>query len=68
MTMTKESGDLSKELIIKISGVNVIRKRPDAKETCNPKADDQDAYFRSFIIEKVGCTPPHWKFEDGADS
>ena len=68
MTMTKESGDLNKELIIKISGVNVIRKRPDAKETCNPKADDQDAYFRNFIIEKVGCTPPHWKFEDGADS
>ena len=64
LEMTKESGDLSKSLKIKISGVNVIRKRPDAKEICNPDADDQDAYFSKVIIKKVGCTPPHWKLEN----
>ena len=41
--------------------MNVIRKRPDAKEICNPAADDQDAYFSKVIMKKISCTPPYWK-------
>ena len=61
LLLTKKSGDINKMLRIKISGVNVIRKRLDAKVPCNPKADDQDTYFRNAIVSNVSCIPPYLK-------
>ena len=61
LLLAKKSGDLNKTLRIKISGVNVIRKRLDANIPCNIYAGDQDTYFREAVIEKVRCIPPYWK-------
>ena len=61
LLLTKRSGDISKILRIKISGVSVIRKRLDAKAPCNPDADDQDSYFRNVIVSNLTCIPPYLK-------
>ena len=61
LLLTKKSGDINKTLRIKISGVNVIRKRIDANSPCDSSVDDQDSYFRSEVIQKLGCIPPYWK-------
>ena len=61
LLLTKKSGDLSKTLRIKVSGVNVIRKRTDAGIPCNPDVEDQDTYFREAVIKQIGCVPPYWK-------
>ena len=57
LLLSKKSGDINKILRIKISGVNVIRKRLDAKKPCNPDADDQDSYFRNVIVSNLSCIP-----------
>ena len=61
LLLTKKSGDLNKILRIKISGVNVIRKRLDAKTPCNPDANDQDSFFRNVIVSNLSCIPPYLK-------
>ena len=61
LLLTKKSGDINKTLRIKISGVNVIRKRLDAKKPCNPNSDDQDSYFRNAIVANLTCIPPYLK-------
>ena len=60
LLLTKKSGDINKTLRIKISGVNVIRKRIDATSPCDSSVDDQDSYFRSELVQKLGCIPPYW--------
>ena len=61
LSLTEKSGDINKTLRIKISAVNVIRRRSDAKTACNPNVDDQDTVFRNSVMKKSGCIPPYWR-------
>ena len=48
-------------LTIHLSAFTVLRRRLDAKITCNPNIQEDDDMFRSYVIEKVNCVPPYWK-------
>ena len=49
------------ELRFKISQVNILRKRPDANNPCDPNLSDDDHHLRTIISKKVGCIPVYWK-------
>ena len=49
------------EILISLSLTNVLRRRPDAKISCNPTLHDDESKLRLTIIDQVGCTPPYWK-------
>ena len=53
--------DIFKQWIVKISGVNVIRKRVDGTVTCDANMDNQDTVFQQTVMKNVGCIPPYWK-------
>ena len=46
---------------IHLSSFTVLRRRLDAKITCNPNLQEDDNMFRNYVIEKVRCIPPYWK-------
>ena len=46
---------------IHLSSFTVLRRRLDAKITCNPNIQEDDAMFRNYVIEKIKCIPPYWK-------
>ena len=43
-----------------VSQVNVLRKRVDANEPCDPDINDDQTVIQT-IIKKVNCTPAYWK-------
>ena len=42
-----------------VSQVNVLRKRVDANEPCDPDVNDDQAVLTT-TMKKVNCTPPYW--------
>ena len=42
-----------------VSQVNVLRKRADANEPCNPNINDDQEVLKA-TMKKVNCTPPYW--------
>ena len=48
-------------IVIRISAVSVLRRRPDAKMPCDPNLENVDVSFRKNVMIKVGCIPPYWK-------
>ena len=46
---------------IHLSAFTVLRRRLDAKITCNPNVHEDDDMFRNYVIEKAECIPPYWK-------
>ena len=57
MSMSKNSRKLHK---FDISGVMLLRRRPDGAMQCNPNLDD-DVQFRKSIVNNVGCVPSYWE-------
>ena len=53
-----------KRMVIRISGVSVLRRRSDAQMRCNPNVEDEDIDFRNYVMIKVGCIPPYWNSFD----
>ena len=51
----------SPHVTVSIAALTVLRKRPDAKEPCNPHLDHEDHLVRLRIMEKIGCIPTYWK-------
>ena len=49
-----------KRMVIRISGVSVLRRRSDAQMQCNPNVENEDDDFRNYVMMKVGCIPPYW--------
>ena len=47
-------------LVVRMSGIRVTRRRPDANTPWNPNTDNQDAFFRKSVINEIGCIPPYW--------
>ena len=53
---------LRQQLIsIHLSSFTVLRRRVDAKITCNPNLEGYDDMFRRYVNEKIECVPPYWK-------
>ena len=49
------------QVLISLSLTNVLRRRPDANDPCDPLLDDDETKFRQTIMDLVGCIPPFWK-------
>ena len=51
---------VKKRMVIRISGVTVLRRRTDARIPCNASLENEDNEYQKRIIRKVGCVPPYW--------
>ena len=51
---------VKKRMVIRISGITVLRKRADARIPCNSSLENEDHEYQRRIIRKVGCVPPYW--------
>ena len=49
------------QVLISLSLTNVLRRRPDANDPCDPLLDDDETKFRQTIMDLAGCVPPFWK-------
>ena len=59
--ISKDVGEIDFGMIeFWVSQVNVLRKRVDANEPCNPDINDDQAVLET-TLKKVNCTPPYWK-------
>ena len=58
----KTLGDLTGYHIdFEISGVTVLKKRPDSNNPCNADLEDDDLKLQTEIMKLVGCVPIYWK-------
>jgi hypothetical protein len=48
---------------ISVRNVEVLQQRNKYKEPCTTGSPDNDDKFIQWITNKIGCTPPYWKFE-----
>ena len=46
---------------LQLNRLSILRKRPDAKETCDPNLEDDDQAFKIHVVKKVGCVPLYWE-------
>ena len=46
---------------LRISDTSVLRKRTNAKVSCDESLYDDDNRFRKEVINQVGCVPIYWK-------
>ena len=51
---------VKKRMVIRISGVTMLRRRTDARIPCNASLENEDNEYQKRIIRKVGCVPPYW--------
>ena len=51
---------VKKRMVIRISGITVLRRRTDARIPCNASLENEDHEYQKRIIRKVGCVPPYW--------
>ena len=59
--ISKDIGEIDFGMIeFWVSQVNVLRKRVNANEQCDPDVNDDETVLTT-IIKKVNCTPPYWK-------
>ena len=45
---------------VEITDVQVLRKRKDANDPCDPKLEYQDVVLRDSITNRAGCMPVYW--------
>ena len=55
--ITKENN----RVVVSISQVSVLRKRPNANFPCDPELQDDELKLKQEIIKRAGCTPSYWK-------
>ena len=46
---------------LQLNRLSILRKRPDAKEPCDPNLEDDDQAFKIHVVKKVGCVPLYWE-------
>lgn len=46
---------------IRLSQMNVVKRRPNGVITCNPIAQDDDSKFWDTLFGNITCLPPYWK-------
>ena len=49
-------------LDISISQIRILRKRPDAKQPCNPNTLETELQLFKSITKQIQCIPGYWKF------
>lgn len=49
--------------IFAVDNVEVIRRRNTRTSPCNEEYKQDDNVIQRKLIEKVGCSPPHWPFD-----
>ena len=59
--LTEKSKCLLYDLKLRISSVDVLRKRPDAVPSCNPELHDEDSAWINNVTNVLGCVPPFLK-------
>jgi hypothetical protein len=47
-------------IVFTIEHMDVLRRRNKRTKKCNSAWRTHDQYYREYITERVGCTPPHW--------
>ena len=53
--------DMKKRILIRLSGMTVVRRRLDGKVQCNPVSELDDVRFQDILMERTKCVPPYWK-------
>ena len=46
---------------LQLNRLSILRKRPDAKEPCDAKLENDDNAFKIHVVKKVGCVPLYWE-------
>ena len=49
------------QILITLSLTNVLRRRPDARDACDPLLHDDETKFRQMVMDMAKCVPPYWK-------
>ena len=55
------STHMKKRILIRLSGMTVVRRRLDGKVQCNPVSELDDVRFQDIVMERTKCIPPYWK-------
>ena len=60
--LIKAIDEMENRIIISLSKVDIIRKRPDANIPCDPNHNSDDDYlWRNATLSLLGCLPSFWK-------
>ena len=59
LTMTNKGLNSSNSYDIKLTQMTVIKRRPDAVDSCDPSPSDDTRFWR-LIFKKITCLPSYW--------
>ena len=57
---------IKSRIVIRLSGLTVLRRRVDGKVQCHPDSEEDDARFQDFVMKRIECLPPYWKYLDNS--
>ena len=59
-SLTLSEKNAKKLVFVRISSINVLRRRWDAKIACDPDIENEDDRFLNDVMSRIGCIPPYW--------